>query len=145
VAVVFDVKVKDKDVAATCHDSPKSRPHKPTACSAVHSLGLISGVQAVGAMRWDGMAFCARGSGGISSLAETANPRAAQRNRRWGRALGARSGLCIERGRATSWRVEAEVSPLVRGLVSGYWGGLKSRANYRVAGLERIVEREVRV
>lgn len=140
-AVVFDVKVKDKDVAATCHDSPESRPHKPTACSAVHGLGLISGVQAVGAMRWNGMGFCARGSGGISCLVGTANPRKS----RWGRALGARSGLCIERGRGTSWRVEAEVSPLVQGLVSGYWGGLKSRANYRVAGVERIVEREVRV
>ena len=26
----------------------------------------------------------------------------------------------------------------------GYWAGLKSRANYEVAGLERIVERKAR-
>ena len=62
-------------------------------------------------MRWDGI--LREGTRRHLLLVGMANPRAAQRKSRWGKALGARSGLCIERGRVASWG-EAEVAPLVR-------------------------------
>jgi hypothetical protein len=56
VAAVFDVKVKDKDVAATCHDSPESRAHTDgMQCSAWPGLDQRRAGCGCNAMEWDGI------------------------------------------------------------------------------------------
>ena len=80
-------------------------------CSAWPGLDQRRAGYGCDGMEWDGI--LRKGKRRHLLPVGMANPRAAQRKSRWGRALGARSGLCIERGRVASWG-EAEVAPLVR-------------------------------
>jgi hypothetical protein len=70
-------------------------------------------------------------------LVGTANPRAAQRNSRWGKALGARSGLCIERGRGHLGRRRR----LLRWCGAGGWllGRIKEPCQLSGGGLKRYL------